>query len=147
MERLASLRVGARRLPEEGDREQNQREGSLDLGSRRSRKPGDFQLHCCQEKVSQVPLAHISILSVPGPPRWTPPHSPVSGGALPGQPWGCGGQSKGEERMTSCDQHLEREEGTEGSGRPPRAARRPDHPSQAWACLSGGHTAGSLTGS
>ena len=32
--------------------------GSRDLGSQRRWRPGDFQPHCCQEKVSQGPPAH-----------------------------------------------------------------------------------------
>lgn len=45
---------------------------------------GVFSPPCCREKVSR----RISILSVLGPRAATPPHSPVRGGADPGQFWG-----------------------------------------------------------
>lgn len=64
---LASLCVCLGRCSEEGDKEQKRGERSPDLGSPRSQRPGDFQSHCCQEKVSQVPLAHQRSLSA-GPP-------------------------------------------------------------------------------
>jgi len=88
-------------------------QGSRDLVSPRRRRPGDFQPHCCQEKLSQGPLAQRhSLGSRPrgGPPLITllPPEGQSSLGA--GAGW-----CRGEVGMPSCDQRAEG--GHKGRGR------------------------------
>ena len=78
---------------------------------------GIFSLTAVRKKFHKG-LRHIGILSVPGPGAAAPHHSPVPGGAAPGQPWDWGGGVQGR----GGNDQLGKEEGTraeKGGGGPP----------------------------